>query len=175
MVFYYDAEFIRIEEMRISMRGSFALAIGALLLAGCAEPGSTSTPIQEPVPSATKSPASSPSHVLTPSPSRTATPDPNRPSTPYPTATTVPAEGSMRTATPTTTPDSEISYQRRTPFVPLDNPALLSVDEATYLSEDDLVLGLEWGGVQHAYPVRMVRFHHIVNDTISGRPFLVTY
>ena len=152
-------------DMRISMCWSLALAIGALLLAGCAQPGSPSTPIQEPMPSATKTPTPSPTHVLRPTPNSTATPDPNRTSTPYPTAT----------PTPTTTPDFDITYQRRTPFVPLDNPALLSIDEATYLSEDDLVLGLAWGDEQRAYPVRMVRFHHLVNDTISGRPFLITY
>ena len=71
--------------------------------------------------------------------------------------------------------DVIISYDRRTPFVPLDNPQLLQGYEASYLDDDDLVLGLEWNGVTHAYPVRMLRFHHIVNDTIAGRPFLITY
>ena len=59
--------------------------------------------------------------------------------------------------------------------MPLDSPALLSAGDATYLTDEDLVLGLEWGEETHAYPVRMVRFHHIVNDTIAGRPFLITY
>ncbi len=79
------------------------------------------------------------------------------------------------TTNPTRVSNVEISYDRRTPFVPLDNPALLSGGEADFLLDDDLVLGIEWEGVTHAYPVRMLRYHHIVNDTIAGRPFLITY
>ena len=46
----------------------------------------------------------------------------------------------------------------------LDNPELPSAESATYLPNDDLVLGLVWGGEARAYPVRMLWFHHIVND-----------
>jgi len=70
---------------------------------------------------------------------------------------------------------AEINFSRRTPFVPLDSPVLLAGKDANYLRDDDLVLGLEWENVTHAYPVRMLKFHHIVNDTIAGRPFLITY
>ena len=60
-------------------------------------------------------------------------------------------------------------------FVPLDNPSFLAAHEAEYLSDEDLVLGVEWAGEVRAYPVRMLRFHHIVNDTVEGKPLLVTY
>ena len=60
-------------------------------------------------------------------------------------------------------------------FVPLDNPALLSADEATYLDDDELILGVEWAGGVRAYPLRMLRFHHVVNDTVGGKPLLITY
>ena len=60
-------------------------------------------------------------------------------------------------------------------FVPLDNPSFLAAHEAGYLGDDELVLGVEWGGEVRAYPVRMLRFHHIVNDTVNGEPLLVTY
>ena len=66
-------------------------------------------------------------------------------------------------------------YGRRTPFVPLDNPSVLRASEASFLEDEDLVLGLNWEGVSRAYPIRMITFHHIVNDTLAGRPFLVTY
>ena len=78
-------------------------------------------------------------------------------------------------ASPPISSSGETSFNQRTSFVPLDNPALLTAEEATYLADDDLVLGLEWEGITRAYPIRMVAFHHIVNDTIEGRPFLVTY
>ena len=92
-----------------------------------------------------------------------------------PTATQFPDFPSTATVAPTSTPDTDVSYSRRTPFVPLDNPALLSKEDATYLNDDELVLGMEWGNEARAYPVRMLKFHHIVNDNIGGRSFLITY
>ncbi|MBI4328364.1 MAG: DUF3179 domain-containing protein [Chloroflexi bacterium] len=68
-----------------------------------------------------------------------------------------------------------MTYRRTTAFVPLDDPAFLKAQEATFLPDDDLVLGLEWAGEARAYPVRMVRYHHIVNDAAAGRPLLITY
>ena len=67
------------------------------------------------------------------------------------------------------------SFSRRTPFVPLDRPALLTAVEATYLADEDLVLGLEWEDEYRAYPIRMIWFHHIVNDVVANQPLLVTY
>ncbi|MBI4202673.1 MAG: DUF3179 domain-containing protein [Chloroflexi bacterium] len=57
----------------------------------------------------------------------------------------------------------------------MDNPVLVRASEATYLPADDLVLGLELEGQARAYPVRMLWFHHIVNDRVGERPILVTY
>ena len=62
-----------------------------------------------------------------------------------------------------------------TRFVPLDNPVLLTVEEASYLADCDLVLGLEWQGAARAYPIGMVTFHHVVNNIIDGTPLLITY
>ena len=59
--------------------------------------------------------------------------------------------------------------------MPLDNPAFLAANQATYLLGDDLVLGLVWDDEARAYPIRMLHFHHIVNDQVSGRPILITY
>ena len=101
----------------------------------------------------------------------TSTPTP----TPTATPTATPTPLVLLTPSPHTNTDVDRSYSRRTPFVPLDNPQLLPAQEATYLPDDALVLGLEWDGEARAYPVRMLRFHHIVNDTVAGRPFLITY
>ena len=60
-------------------------------------------------------------------------------------------------------------------FVPLDEPSFLAAHEAGYLGDEELVLGVEWAGEVRAYPVRMLRFHHIVNDTVDGKPLLVAY
>ncbi len=88
-------------------------------------------------------------------------------------------------ATPTvaaTNPDSQLAPARssqRSPsgrgFVPLDDPVFLAADEAEYLGNDELVLGVEWADEVRAYPIRMLRYHHVVNDTAGGEPLLVTY
>ena len=59
--------------------------------------------------------------------------------------------------------------------MPLDQPAFLTDGESNYLPDDDLVLGLESGGEARAYPIRMLTYHHIVNDVVAGSPVLVTY
>ena len=80
---------------------------------------------------------------------------------------------------PTRTPEpifeEDETYTRRTAFVPLDNPVFLGAEEADYLVDDDLVLGLDYDGEARAYPLQMIRYHHIVNDTVGGRPLLITY
>ena len=64
---------------------------------------------------------------------------------------------------------------RRSPFVPLDDPEFLVAEDASFLGDDNLVLGLYIEGQARAYPVGMVYYHHVVNDTVDGRPILITY
>lgn len=143
------------------------LIIAILSVVGitCAQPTPTTTsPVSEtPAPAVTPAPD--------PDPTATLTFTPVSDSAPTPTATIQPT----LTPAPTATPPENISYSRRTPFVPLDNPVFLTVKQAPYLPDDDLVMGLEWQGQSRAYPARMLRFHHIVNDTVAGRPILVTF
>ena len=93
-----------------------------------------------------------------------------------------PTPQSVSEQAPTLTPVSSIrapvvtpTYSRRTPFVPLDQPAFLTATESDHLPDEDLVLGLEWMGEARAYPIRMLTYHHIVNDNVAGRALLVTY
>lgn len=84
-----------------------------------------------------------------------------------PVPTQAPAPSPSSTPEPTATVDYS-NFNRRTPFVPLDNPAFLAAEQATYLPGDDLVLGLVWDDERRAYPIRMLRFHHIVNDSVPS-------
>ena len=81
----------------------------------------------------------------------------------------------MAVAVPTRVPFNTASYSRTTPFVPLDEPDFLDGTTSDYLPAADLVLGLNWQGEARAYPVRMLTYHHIVNDTVAGQPILITY
>ncbi len=60
-------------------------------------------------------------------------------------------------------------------FVPLDNPAIVTAAEATFLQPDDRVLGVAAGGESRAYPISMMTFHHVANDEVGGLPVLVTF
>lgn len=56
----------------------------------------------------------------------------------------------------------------------IDNPVFVPADEAG-LSEGDRVIGVAIGGDARAYPVRILNWHEIVNDTVGGRPVAVTF
>lgn len=139
------------------------LTILVTVSVGCALPSPTPTLTAAPEPTLEAS--------FTPVVSATPTPTPTLERTPEPTPTPKP------TTTPEPTPDTDedISYSRRTPFVPLDNPALLTAEQATYLSDEEFIMGLEWAGQARAYPIQMLRYHHIVNDTVAGQPILITF
>ncbi len=130
-----------------------ALMLAALLLGLLAACGSDAAP------------------AVTPTPLATATPTATAAADATSTATATAAPG----ATATRPIDRGTSPPRRTGFVPLDDPVFLSVQDATHLADTDLVLGMEWMGEARAYPISMIWFHHIVNDTIGGRPVLLTY
>jgi Protein of unknown function (DUF3179) len=48
-------------------------------------------------------------------------------------------------------------------------------DAATFLTADEMVMGIEVGGLSLAYPIRQMAYHHVVNDVIGTTPVVVTY
>jgi hypothetical protein len=57
----------------------------------------------------------------------------------------------------------------------LVNPILISASEASYLSDDDLVLGYKNGGDIRAYPHPILDWHEIINDKVNNFAIAVTY
>jgi hypothetical protein len=57
----------------------------------------------------------------------------------------------------------------------LTNPQTIPAVAADYLNDTDLVLGIAQNGESRAYPLRILNFHEIVNDTLGGRPIVVTF
>ncbi|MFQ5456509.1 MAG: DUF3179 domain-containing protein [Nitrospirota bacterium] len=55
------------------------------------------------------------------------------------------------------------------------HPKFISSKEAGFLRNDDRVLGIKGKGEVKAYPVNIMNWHEIVNDTIDGRPVVITY
>lgn len=54
-------------------------------------------------------------------------------------------------------------------------PKFIPVAQATFLSDDDRILAIAQGGEAKAYPIKILNWHEIVNDSLSGRPVLITY
>lgn len=60
-------------------------------------------------------------------------------------------------------------------FKPLPHARFVEVAAATHLADTDMVLAVEAGGEARAYPVRMMAYHHVLNDVVGGEAFVVTY
>ena len=58
---------------------------------------------------------------------------------------------------------------------PIDAPRFVPAAEVDWLTPDEPVLAPAIGEAARAYPVRILIWHEIVNDTIDGRPVVVTY
>ncbi|MEO0370019.1 MAG: DUF3179 domain-containing protein [Pseudomonadota bacterium] len=58
---------------------------------------------------------------------------------------------------------------------PLDDPDRVRAEEATYLSPDDLVFGVEINGDARAYPLRIMGWHEMFNEVIGGVPVALAY
>jgi hypothetical protein len=57
----------------------------------------------------------------------------------------------------------------------LDNPVFVMADKASFLRPNDRILGVDLNGVERAYPIRILNYHEIVNDTLGGQPIVITY
>lgn len=54
-------------------------------------------------------------------------------------------------------------------------PKFIDATQVDFLKDDDLVMSVSAGGETRAYPHRIIVWHEIVNDTIAGEHFAVTY
>jgi len=57
----------------------------------------------------------------------------------------------------------------------IDNPQFTNVNDAPYLKDDDLVIGIRLGATIKAYPHPILDWHEIVNDELNGVKLAITY
>jgi len=57
----------------------------------------------------------------------------------------------------------------------IDDPKFVKVSESQFMSDSDIVVGLEINGEIKAYPLFIMVWHEIVNDKVGGVPVAVTY
>ena len=61
-------------------------------------------------------------------------------------------------------------------FNPVRAAEYASLDEASaFVADDDMVLAVECDGDAVGYPVRLLAYHHLVEDTVGGRAIVATY
>ncbi|HZO31717.1 MAG TPA: DUF3179 domain-containing protein [Chloroflexota bacterium] len=156
-----------------------------LLVAGCNDGGGAPRPLQTP----STSLASSASTTIA------ATPPPSPPPTVAASATSTPraaspgpspivdATGFSRTGWKTdfskhTVPLSEIQSggPPRDGIPPIDRPSFVEPSAAAaWLADNEPVVVYEENGDARAYPLQILIWHEIVNDTVGGRPVAITF
>ena len=57
----------------------------------------------------------------------------------------------------------------------IHNPKFISPDQAGFLKPDDQVISVTHKGTTRAYPIRILDWHEVVNDSIGDFAFSVTY
>jgi len=57
----------------------------------------------------------------------------------------------------------------------IDNPKFVPVSESQFVPDTTFVIGLDINGEKRAYPLFIMVWHEIVNDSIGGVPVAVTY
>lgn len=60
-------------------------------------------------------------------------------------------------------------------FNPLANAAYAKTSEAGFVDDADIVMAVESDGEAAAYPVRLMAYHHLVQDVVGGTPIVATY
>ena len=57
----------------------------------------------------------------------------------------------------------------------IDRPRFVTSAQADFLADEDRVLALMHNGEAKAYPIAILNWHEVVNDTIGGMPVAITY
>jgi hypothetical protein len=57
----------------------------------------------------------------------------------------------------------------------IDKPIFIAASKAKSIRDDERILGITRNGVSKAYPIRIMNWHEIVNDSFKGEAITVTY
>lgn len=60
-------------------------------------------------------------------------------------------------------------------FNPAENPGYEKAATTSFLTDTDMVMAVTRGQDAVAYPVRLLAYHHIVQDMVGGTPVVATY
>ena len=71
--------------------------------------------------------------------------------------------------------DFEYDGNTRDSIPPIYDPVFVPVAQATQFGDFEPVISVTINGDARAYPLQIMLWHEIVNDTIGGEPLLITY
>jgi hypothetical protein len=54
-------------------------------------------------------------------------------------------------------------------------PTFIEAHETNFLRPRDRILGILRGDEAKAYPIKILNWHEVVNDTVNGKPLVITY
>jgi len=54
-------------------------------------------------------------------------------------------------------------------------PNFVKSGQADYLDSSDHVIGVRIGREARAYPIKILNWHEVVNDTLNGVPIVITF
>ncbi len=54
-------------------------------------------------------------------------------------------------------------------------PKFVTAENATFLKENDQVIGLKIGDLARAYPIKILNWHEAVNDVVGKKPIVVSF
>jgi len=57
----------------------------------------------------------------------------------------------------------------------IDRPEFINASDAYFLKADDRILGIKIDGIAKAYPISILNWHEIVNDSTGGAAYTITY
>jgi hypothetical protein len=57
----------------------------------------------------------------------------------------------------------------------INEPSYVNAGDATFLRGDDIILGIKIDNKAFAFARHILNWHEIVNDEVSGKPFVITY
>ena len=57
----------------------------------------------------------------------------------------------------------------------IDDPESVPADTARFMRDTDTVFGVRVGGEHRAYPVKVLSWHELLNDTIGGQPVTLSF
>jgi hypothetical protein len=54
-------------------------------------------------------------------------------------------------------------------------PTMIAAEKADFMAAEDEIIGVVVAGQARAYPIKILNWHEVVNDTVDGQAFVVTF